>query len=91
MVIMIATYIVVVIEIRRRGYHITVRKWLTLIGILLINVLLIIIPIIVIQCSLSNYTNEKLGWSCWLTSIAIGALFLLEFFRIRVKRQCIAT
>ncbi|KAF1759549.1 hypothetical protein GCK72_016016 [Caenorhabditis remanei] len=92
MVIMIATYIVVIIEIRRRGYHITVRKWLLLIGILFVlNVLLIINPIVVIPCALSNYTNEKLGWSYWLTGIAIGALFLVEFFRIRVKRQCTAT
>ncbi|KAF1759560.1 hypothetical protein GCK72_016027 [Caenorhabditis remanei] len=62
MVIIMATYIVLVMEVLKRGYHITIRKLLSVIDSLsLLNVLLIYISIIVIQSNLDTYTNGKVS------------------------------
>ncbi|KAF1759557.1 hypothetical protein GCK72_016024 [Caenorhabditis remanei] len=95
-VVMIALYFVIVIEVLKLGYHITIRKRLIFIRLLAVLYLfLIVISILVFLPNVGSYKNSEMwnqaGWSCWLTIISIVGIGLVELFGQLVQRQCIAT
>ncbi|KAF1759550.1 hypothetical protein GCK72_016017 [Caenorhabditis remanei] len=99
MVVVIALYFVLVIQVLNHGYHINFRKWFLLLFIISsLALLLIFSSFAVIQVSLDNfnykyllYSPQKLdlGWSCALSYVAIVPLGLVLFCIHRVDLQCI--
>ncbi|EFO97106.1 hypothetical protein CRE_30487 [Caenorhabditis remanei] len=93
MVLMIATYFVLVNKVLKHDYHLNLCKWLITIRILsVLYFLLIVISIIVMKSFLGKYTPSIwLGWSCILTACSALPLCWVQCGLHLVQRQCIAT